>query len=139
MSTVASGLPAAVENTRTAIVQAAEQRDWHALAGLVAQGFRYTFGGPLEGGAIAYWQRLEGDQGLDPLDVLPRVLRLPYALSRGHYVWPLAYDRTVDELTAYERQLLEPLGKAAAFSDGYLGWRAGIAPDGGWVFYLSGD
>jgi hypothetical protein len=137
--TVAAGLPAAVERTRAAIADAARQRDWDALRGLLGPGFKYTFGGPVEGGAIAYWQELEAEQGERPLATLSRVLQLPYTLSRGLYVWPFAYDRTEDDLTAYERGLLAPLGDDAAFVDGYYGWRAGIEPDGDWVFFVAGD
>jgi hypothetical protein len=139
VSTAVTGLPVAVEETRAAIAAAADRRDWDAVGDLPAPGFRYTFGGPVEGGAIAYWQRLEREGVADPLALLARVLRLPYTLSRGTYVWPFAYDRTENELTAHERELLEPLGRAGVFSDGYLGWRAGIAPDGAWLFYLAGD
>jgi hypothetical protein len=139
VSAVVTGLPVAVEETRAAIAAAAVRRDWDAVGDLLAPGFRYTFGGPVEGGAIAYWQRLEREGAADPLALLARVLRLPYTLSRGTYVWPFAYDRTEDELTAHEHELLEPLGRAGVFSDGYLGWRAGIAPDGAWLFYLAGD
>jgi hypothetical protein len=138
-TSVPPGLPQSVERTRAAVVAAAERRDWDALRGLLAPGFKYTFGGPVEGGANSYWQRLEREGADDPLAVLTQALRLPYTLSRGTYVWPFAYDRTAEELTDYERKLLEPLGRAGVFSEGYLGWRAGIAPDGAWLFYLAGD
>jgi hypothetical protein len=103
MSAVVTGLPVAVEETRAAIAAAADRGDWDALRGLLAPGIKYTFGGPVEGGAIAYWQRLERAGVADPLALLARVLRLPYTLSRGTYVWPFAYDRTEDELPAHER------------------------------------
>ena len=68
---------------------------------------------------------------------------MPYTLSRGIYVWPFAYDiAEADEFTAYERGLLEPLGPLDTLfveGTGYLGWRAGIEPDGTWVFFLAGD
>ena len=138
-STVVTGLPQPVARARAAVLAAAERRDRDALRDLLAPGFKYTFGGPVEGGAIAFWRRLERDEGADPLAALAQVLRLPYTLSRGLYVWPFAYDRTEDELTAHERKLLELLGRAGAFSDGYLGWRAGFEPDGDWVFFIAGD
>ena len=139
----ASGLPAAVEETRLALLEAAEAGDHDALAGLAAPGFRYTFGGPVEGGPAAYWRELEraGDQR--PLETLATILELPYVLSRGYYVWPWAYAvADVADLSAHERELLAPLGRPEelfAPDTGYLGWRTGIAPDGSWTFFVAGD
>jgi hypothetical protein len=140
--TSAEGLPAPVARTHAAVLAAAEAGDYEALRPLLADGFRYTFGGPVAGGPIAYWRKLE-DAGARPLEALAAVLRLPYTLSRGLYVWPFAYDlERADELTAHERTLLERLGGADRVfvpGTGYLGWRAGIEPDGDWVFFVAGD
>jgi hypothetical protein len=138
------GLPAAVVKTRDALLAAAESRDYEALRSLVpATGFEYTFGSPVPGGPIAYWQDLERTTAQRPLDALAKVLRMPYTLSRGLYVWPFAYDVAgSDELTAHERELLAPLGPLESVfveGTGYLGWRAGIRPDGSWVFFVAGD
>jgi hypothetical protein len=124
-------------------VDAARARDFAAPQKIIDRSggeFSYTFGGPVEGGAIAYWKRLERE-GQKPLETLAVVLTLPYTLSRGIFVWPFAYDKTPDEITAYERQLLAriPDGETTVGPDGYLGWRAGIRPDGRWVFYVAGD
>ena len=57
-------------------------------------------------------------------------------------MWPFAYDKTADELTRYEQELLQRLPPGSATVEpggGYLGWRAGIEPDGGWVFFVAGD
>jgi hypothetical protein len=138
----APGLPAPVARTHAAVLAAAEAGDYEALRPLLGAGFRYTFGGPVAGGPIAHWQNLE-DAGARPLEALAAVLRLPYTLSRGLYVWPFAYDLSqADEVTAHERALLEPLGGADRVfvpGTGYLGWRAGIEPDGDWVFFVAGD
>jgi hypothetical protein len=138
----APGLPAPVARTYAAVLAAAEAGDYEALRPLLGDGFRYTFGGPVAGGPIAYWRNLE-DAGARPLEALAAVLRLPYTLSRGLYVWPFAYDLSqADEVTAHERALLEPLGGAGRVfvpGTGYLGWRAGIEPDGDWVFFVAGD
>jgi hypothetical protein len=138
----AAGLPEPVARTYAALLEAAESGDVEQLRSLLADGFRYSFGGPVEGGAIGYWQELERT-GARPLQALAAVLRLPYTLSRGLYVWPFAYDLSgEDELTAHERGLLETLGGADRLvvpGTGYLGWRAGIEPDGDWVFFLAGD
>jgi hypothetical protein len=64
-------------------------------------------------------------------------------LSRGYYVWPWTYTvADVSDLSAHERALLLPLGELDTMfvpGTGYLGWRAGIAPDGTWTFFLAGD
>ena len=139
-----SGLPAAVEKTRAALLAAAESGDYEALRPLVPEtAFEYTFGSPVQGGPIAYWQELERTTGERPLEALAEVLRMPYTLSRGLYVWPFAYDvAAIDDLTAHERELLAPLGPLESVfveGTGYLGWRAGIQPDGTWIFFVAGD
>ncbi len=133
-----SGLPDAVVQKRAAVLAAAQAKNYDALAALAdPQGFEYTFGDPVPGGPAAYWRKIEADE--HPLDALVQILQLPYTLSRGYYVWPFAYDKTEDELTDYERQLLASLGRGGAFADGYLGWRAGFTPDGRWAFFVAGD
>ena len=139
------GVPAAVEETRAALLAAAESGDYEALRPLIpANGaFKYTFGGPVDGGPIAYWQELERTTEARPLETLAAVLRMPYTLSRGYYYWPFAYDvADVADLSPHERELLAPLGPLDTVfveGTGYLGWRAGIAPDGTWVFFVAGD
>jgi hypothetical protein len=133
--------PDAVLRKRAALLAAASTGDYDTLAQLAdPNDFEYTFGGQVDGGPAEYWREAEA-RGEDPTpaEALVSVLRLPYTLSRGIYVWPFAYDKTEDELTSYERGLLRPLGSAGAFADGYLGWRAGIRPDGRWVFFVAGD
>ena len=139
-----AGLPAAVEETRLALLEAAKSGDYEELRPLVpATGFEYTFGGPVEGGPIAYWQELERTTDERPLEALAAILELPYVLSRGYYVWPWAYTvENRSDLSAHERQLLAPLGTPGELvldGTGYLGWRAGFEPDGTWAFFVAGD
>lgn len=136
-ATEAVGLPEATAQTREAILEAAEAGDPDALAAIAGDAFRYTFGGPVEGGPAAYWRQLE-EQGERPLETLAAILRMPYTLSSGIYVWPFAYDVTPAELTDHERELLGELADDFA-PEGYLGWRAGIAPDGAWLYFVAGD
>jgi hypothetical protein len=138
------GLPAAVAEMHRALLEAAESGDYETLRPLIpSTGFEYTFGDPVEGGPIAYWQELERSSVERPLATLAEILRMPYTLSRGIYVWPFAYDvADVDDLSPYERELLAPLGGLDTLfveGTGYLGWRAGIDPDGNWVFFVAGD
>jgi hypothetical protein len=131
-------VPAAVLAKRIEILRAAEAKNYDALAALIdPDEFSYSFGGPVEGGPIEYWKQL-ATEGDDPLEALAQILRMPYTLSTGIFVWPFAYDKTSDTLTDYERELLAPLPTAFA-GEGYLGWRAGIRPDGRWVFFVAGD
>jgi hypothetical protein len=139
-----SGFPTAVETTRAALLEAAESGSYEALEALIpASGFTYTFGGPVEGGAVAYWQQLERETNEKPLETLAAVLRMPPVLTRGIYVWPWAYTvESAADLSEHERELLAPLGPPSRLfveGTGYLGWRAGIAPDGTWVFFVAGD
>jgi hypothetical protein len=137
--TGSAGLPADVEAKRAAILEAAESGDEDAVAALASDSFRYTFGGPVPGGPAEYWRQLKAN-GEQPLEALAALLRLPYTLSRGTYVWPFAYDKTEDELTEYETELLKRMPPGTAtFADGYLGWRAGIDPGGEWIFFVAGD
>ncbi len=140
----ATVLPAPVEEKRAAIVAAAASGDYVALRPLLADQFSYTFGGPVEGGAIAYWQTLERESDDSPIAILADLLKLPPTLERGIYTWPFAVDKQPDELTEYERGLLRSVGGEDLSDDfgeggGYLGWRAGIEPDGDWIFFIAGD
>jgi len=140
----APGLPAEVDKTRAALLAAAQSGDLDALQPFIrSTAFAYTFGDPVPGGPIAYWQNLEQTTDQEPLDALADVLKMPYTLSRGVYYWPFAYDvASIHDLTAHERELLAPLGPLASVfveGTGYVGWRAGIEPDGTWVLFVSGD
>ena len=142
-ATVQTGLPAAVEQTRAALLEAAESGDYEALRPFVSDSFEYTFGSPVEGGPIAYWQRLEEETDERPLESLAAILKMPYVLSRGYYVWPWAYTvESADDLSEHEVDLLAPLGRPSRLfpaGSGYFGWRAGIEPDGTWAFFVAGD
>jgi hypothetical protein len=126
------------------LLEAAESGDYEQLEPLIpSSGFEFTFGGPVEGGPVGYWQELERSTVERPLDNLEAVLRMPYTLSRGIYVWPFAYDvESADDLSPHERELLAPLGPLDTLfveGTGYLGWRAGVDPEGNWVFFIAGD
>jgi hypothetical protein len=135
-TTVAVGIPAPVERTRAAILDAVDKRDADALRKLIdSRHFSFTFGA--ERDPIKFWNALE-QEGQHPYTTLRTILGLPYTLSQGVYVWPFAYGLPKGELTAYERRLLGPLAGSYVGED-YYGWRAGIKPDGTWSFYVAGD
>jgi hypothetical protein len=140
-----TGLPPAVEQTRVAIKEAAENRDFEALEALIPEkGFTYTFGGPVEGGPVAYWQQIEDESPQRPLEALAAILEMPYTKAGDIYVWPFAYDRDPRTLTEAERALLstvageEEIAQWIEFGS-YLSWRAGVKEDGTWVFFVAGD
>ena len=135
-STVAAGLPEAVEEKRQEILAAAEAKDYDALRELIPDtGFTFSYGASED--PIAYWQELEAN-GEQPLETLATVLKLPYDVAQGHYVWPFAYSLRRPEMTPYERELLGDLARTYV-GDSYFGYRAGINPDGDWVFFVAGD
>jgi hypothetical protein len=140
----APGLPTAVEETRAALLAAAASGNYEALRPLLpTTGFEYTFGGAVAGGPIAYWKQVEQNTPDRPLETLAAILKMPYTLSRGYYVWPFAYDvASAKDLSAHERELLAPLGALDTLfveGTGYLGWRTGIDPNGVWTFFVAGD
>lgn len=137
-------LPPAVDRTRRRLLAAARAHDWEALRRIIGdQPIRYSFGSDVPGGPIAFWKRAEA-RGGTPLETLAAILRLPYTLSHGVYFWPFAYTTPPAELTPYEVKLLSSYAtpvdvrKWKSFG-GYFGYRAGIAPDGRWQLYVSGD
>ena len=102
-----------------------ESGDYEELRPLLPDELEYTFGGPVEGGPIAYWQELERTTGERPLETLATILKLPSMLARGYYVWPWAQTlRSADDLSPHERELLAPLGAVSSLFPegiGYLG------------------
>lgn len=133
----ATALPDAVEETRRGLLEAAESGDVEALEPFVTDRLNYTFGEPVEGGAIEYFRRLEAE-GQDPLGTLAKLLQLPFTLAQGNYVWPWVYTVPATDLTDYEKQLLGEFADDFAGTT-YLGYRVGIAPDGTWIFFVAGD
>ena len=137
-------LPPKVAATRARLLAAAEAHDWAALRRVIGgRPLRYTFGEDVPGGPVSYWRRLER-QGGRPIEALAAILKLPYTVSHGLYVWPFAYTTPPAELTPYEVLLLSSFATAtdiAAWKQlgGYVGFRAGIDPNGRWLFYVAGD
>jgi hypothetical protein len=138
------GLPQAVDDTRRALIRAAESRDYGALRKLIPKaGFTYTYGAGRD--PVTYWRELE-DNGERPLETLAALLQLPHTKAQDIYVWPWAYDLDPAELTRREREILAAAGAAtvdqlnqmAEFGH-YLGWRVGIRSDGTWIFFVAGD
>jgi hypothetical protein len=139
------GLPRSVAEKRRAILTAAEESDYDALAALIdPQQVEYTFGSPVDGGPAAYWRQIQATTDERPLEVLHAILQMPYTTERGIYVWPFAFDKDLKTLTAAERAMLHTIMTPRELRQmeqfgGYIGWRAGIRPDGRWIYFVSGD
>ena len=132
--------PDAVLRKRAAMLAAAPESDYDALAQL-ADPHRVRVHVRRAGrrGPAAYWREADA-RGEEPtrrrargdppaaVHAQPRHLRLAVRLRQ---------DRGRADLV--RARAAAPAGLCGAFSDGYLGWRAGIRPDGRWVFFVAGD
>ena len=138
------GLPEAVAQTRAAILEAAQLRDYEALEALIpAEGFTFSYGAG--DSAIDYWKDLEA-AGEAPLRTMGALLLLEHTRAEDIYVWPWAYDKDPADLTDAEKDFLAGAGAATrkqldqmAELGHYLGWRLGIREDGTWMFFVAGD
>lgn len=137
-------IPPAVLDTRQAILDAAQTRDYGALRALIPdRGFTFSYGG--ERDPIAYWKRLESNAHVPVFgDVIPRVLGTEPGLFDGIYIWPAQAGEDPSE---WDQSDLEALSEIHLRQDIrlfqeiglYTGWRVGIDRDGTWVFFVSGD
>ncbi|HUG84677.1 MAG TPA: hypothetical protein VMM13_08930, partial [Euzebya sp.] len=112
----AQEIPAAVRSTAAAILDAAQARDYGALATLIpGDGFTSNFGGTTD--HIAFYQQEEAN-GIDVMGTLADLLTADPVRQPGTdlWVWPEAY-----------------------LSEGYLGYRVGLTDAGTWQFYVAGD
>lgn len=140
-------LPAAVAETRAAILQAAANGDLDALAALADPSeFSYSFGD--DGDPAAYW-RDRVAAGEDVLGILRRLLEADAAVIPGEdgpdiFHWPAGTERAYESLSSAELvALTEVVGQQAmdawAESGSYLGHRVGIRADGRWLSFTAGD
>lgn len=141
------GLPAAVADTRRAILRAAVACDYDRLEELALSGdaaFTYSFGD--DDRPAEFWRQLEAT-GEEPLSILVRTLSLPWARESLEvepyvfYVWPSAYLIDADDAawealaglyTPDEIELFREYGS-------FIGWRVGITEAGQWRFFVAGD
>ncbi len=138
------GLPAAVAETRDAIIAAAASCDFGALQRLAAVPFTTSYG---SGGSenLALWH----DQGLEPTRTLLLLLDLRHTTIQGEdgdiFVWPAAHGyESWDQVTEDDMEelaLIHTEGELDLFarSGTYLGWRTGIDENGNWLFFVAGD
>lgn len=144
-----SRLPEAVRKTRDEILAAARAGDIAKVATIVkANQTVISFGGDTD--AAEFWKKTFPDSdGAEVLATLIEVLEMPLVhLDKGNaqemFVWPYFHAMPLDKLTPAQRVELFRLVTAYDFREmrkfgSYNFFRAGIAPDGKWQFFVAGD
>jgi hypothetical protein len=137
-----AGLPAEVVALRDLLIDAARRCDEQLLVTAIEESdlFTFSFGDGTD--AIGYWWDLEA-AGERPFERLAQVLSTSPGLTAGGevYVWPQVAtgrpEHTTEAAWAELTWLEDPSTQVTG--EGYLGWRAGISPDGEWRFFVAGD
>lgn len=147
-----SALPEPVQRMRELIMDAARSGDLEKLRPLLGTGQTMTalsFGG-VDGDPIAFLRGASGDgQGHEILAILLEVLearfvRMDAGTEHELYVWPYFYATPLDKLTPPQKVELFKLVTAGDYEDmqafgAYIFYRAGITPEGRWIFFVAGD
>lgn len=147
-----TALPAPVRRMRELIMDAARSGDPERLRPLIGTGADTTrlSLADIEGDPIAYFKSISGDaEGHEMLAILLEVFEAGYArfdagTESELYVWPYFFAKPLEELTAEERVDLFKLVTAGDYEDmvgfgAYIFFRAGITPEGRWLFFVAGD
>jgi hypothetical protein len=137
-------LPAAVASTRQRIVNAAVACDYAKLQriGTEQGSFSFSFGGGKS--AAAYWRTQEA-RGKKPLATLVRILKLKVVRNEaGAYAWPSAYTEHPtradwDALVRAGVLTRKQADEQRTHGNMYYGYRAAIAKNGDWQFFIAGD
>lgn len=147
-----SKLPEPVRRMHDLIVEACKSGDVEKLRTLIGSGTSMTQLSltEIDGDAIAFLKSLSGDsEGQEILAIMEEVMNAGYVhLDAGTpqelYVWPYFFAMPLDKLDARQRVELFKLVTAGDYDNmkqfgAYIFYRAGIAPDGRWVFFVAGD
>ena len=144
------GLADPAADTRRAIWEAAQARDFDALGALMSEHFTSSYGG--EGGpeeGVEYLRQMERN-GEDPFGLLLRLLLMRHAAQESEggpspvYTWPSVFAKTAAEWTEQDEAELRELGTSEDIAQwrehgSYLGWRLGIDAHGNWLYLVAGD
>lgn len=145
-------LPEPVRRMRALIMEACLSGDieqLRTLIGIGENGIQLSFGA-VSGDPIDFLRELSGDeQGQEILAILYEVLAAGYVrLDEGEpgemYVWPYFFAVPLEQLDARQRVELFKLVTAGDYEDmknygAYIFYRAGISPEGRWLFFVAGD
>jgi hypothetical protein len=144
-----SRLPAPVARTRERILAAARTGDLQQLAALVNEAMPvFSFTG--EKDPVAFWKANYPDSdGIEVLSTLTMILELGFVrLDQGTpqemYVWPYFVGISLGALTPRQKVELFCIVTGADYKDMlplgvYSFYRVGIAPNGSWHFFVTGD
>lgn len=146
-----SALPAPVQATRQALIDAARSGDIDALQPIIAaQDFppNVSFGAPED--ALAYLKDIsEDDEGRQILGLLLELLDQPYAFhpdsgGETYYIWPYLAELDPNALTPEQEvdayRLLDRAGiEEQKDFGGWFYWRTIISESGEWSAFVAGD
>jgi hypothetical protein len=144
-----SRLPAPVVRTRERMLAAARSGDLAKLVALMNETMPiFSFGDDKD--PIAFWKANYPDSGgIEVLSILITVLETGYVhvdegTPQDMYVWPYFVRMSLKTLTPEQRVELFRIITGADYKDMlafgvYAFYRVGIAPDGTWHFFVTGD
>ena len=144
-----SRLPAPVARTRERLLAAARSGDLHQLAALMNDStpiFSFTD----DKDPVAFWKANYPDsEGVEVLSILLTILdagfvHVDQGTAQEIYLWPYFARMPLKSLTPEQKVGLFRIITGADYKDmmdfgAYSFYRLGIAPDGTWHFFVSGD
>mgnify|MGYP001340732740 CR=1 FL=1 len=145
-------LPPEVKRMRELLMETARSGDIEKLRPLIGLGDSQTLLSlaTLDGDPIDHLRSISGDgEGEEILAILLEVLEAGYVrVDAGQpselYIWPYFFAVPLDSLTKVQKVELFKLVTAGDYEEmrnfgAYIFYRVGIAPDGTWVYFVSGD
>jgi hypothetical protein len=144
-------LPPAVARARERILAAARSGDPQQLVAIMREGSAMpVFSFSDDSDPIAFWKANYPDSdGVEALSILINVLEAGFVhadvgTSQEIYLWPYFARVPLKALTPEQRVELFRIVTGADYKDMvefgvYSFYRLGIAPDGSWQFFVSGD
>jgi hypothetical protein len=144
-------LPLPVARMRARILEAARSGDLEKLTAVMQSGETmpiFTFGD--EKNPLIYWRANYPDSGgVEALAILINILeagfvRIDQGTPQEMYVWPYFAFTPLKSLTPEQKVALFRIVTGADYKEmnefgAYIFYRLGIAPDGTWHFFVSGD
>jgi hypothetical protein len=144
-------LPPAVAATRDRILAAARSGDPEKLLAVMKSSAALpVFAFDQDQDPVGFWKQTFPDSGgVEALAILINILETPYVhvdvgSAQEIYLWPYFARMPLKALTAKQKVELFRIVTGADYKDmiefgAYSFYRLGIAPDGTWHFFVSGD